>query len=81
VFNIADSCVVVGAVLVVVLTFKGINLDGTLDSDESNEAAEDTAAAARPERVEDRNDHTEERAETEAERREAGEDSGEVRDQ
>lgn len=30
VFNIADSCVVVGAVLVVVLTFKGLNLDATV---------------------------------------------------
>lgn len=81
VFNIADSCVVVGAVLVVVLTFKGINLDGTLDSDGNDEATEDTAASARPERVEDRNDHTEEKAETDAERSETGDDSGEGRDQ
>lgn len=35
VFNIADSCVVVGACLVVVLTFKGINLDGSFASDEN----------------------------------------------
>ncbi|WP_017600230.1 signal peptidase II [Nocardiopsis lucentensis] len=34
VFNIADSCVVVGACLVVLLTFKGINLDGSLAVDE-----------------------------------------------
>lgn len=34
VFNIADSCVVVGACLVVLLTFKGLNLDGTLVSDD-----------------------------------------------
>lgn len=34
VFNIADSCVVVGACLVVLLTFKGINLDGSRDSEE-----------------------------------------------
>jgi len=33
VFNIADSCVVVGACLVVVLTFKGLNLDGTVIQD------------------------------------------------
>ena len=34
VFNIADSCVVVGACLVVVLTFKGLNLDGSFVEDE-----------------------------------------------
>ena len=34
VFNIADSCVVVGACLVVALTFKGLNLDGTMVSDQ-----------------------------------------------
>lgn len=34
VFNIADSCVVVGACLVVALTFKGLNLDGTTVADE-----------------------------------------------
>lgn len=33
VFNIADSCVVVGAVLVVALTFKGLNLDGSIAQD------------------------------------------------
>ncbi|MFD6952678.1 signal peptidase II [Nocardiopsis sp. TSRI0078] len=34
VFNIADSCVVVGAVLVVALTFRGVNLDGSVVVDE-----------------------------------------------
>ncbi|WP_304454242.1 signal peptidase II [Nocardiopsis sp. YSL2] len=33
VFNIADSCVVVGAILVVVLTFKGLGMDGTIVED------------------------------------------------
>jgi len=33
VFNIADSCVVVGACLVVALTFKGLNLDGSFIED------------------------------------------------
>ncbi|CAL9401838.1 Lipoprotein signal peptidase [Nocardiopsis dassonvillei] len=32
VFNVADSCVVVGACLVVALTFKGLELDGSLVS-------------------------------------------------
>ncbi|MFJ9552762.1 signal peptidase II [Nocardiopsis sp. NPDC101807] len=35
VFNIADSCVVVGACLVVALTFKGLNLDGSVVEEES----------------------------------------------
>ncbi|GAA1071121.1 signal peptidase II [Nocardiopsis metallicus] len=43
VFNIADSCVVVGACLVVALTFKGLNLDGTMVADET--ADEDTEIA------------------------------------
>ncbi|GAB3717364.1 signal peptidase II [Nocardiopsis nanhaiensis] len=48
VFNIADSCVVVGACLVVVLTFKGLNLDGTMVSDEvAEQAAAENAAAER----------------------------------
>lgn len=34
VFNIADSCVVVGACLVVLLTFKGVELDGATASDD-----------------------------------------------
>lgn len=38
VFNLADSCVVVGACLVVFLTFRGIDLDGTLASDDKAEA-------------------------------------------
>ncbi|GAB2510480.1 signal peptidase II [Nocardiopsis aegyptia] len=33
VFNIADSCVVVGAILVVVLTFKGLGMDGAIVED------------------------------------------------
>lgn len=40
VFNIADSCVVVGACLVVALTFKGLNLDGTMVADEKTAKAE-----------------------------------------
>ena len=45
VFNIADSCVVVGACLVVALTFKGLNLDGTMVADEApkQKKAADTA--------------------------------------
>ena len=39
-FNIADSCVVVGACLVVALTFKGLNLDGTKVVDEDTAKAE-----------------------------------------
>ncbi|WP_236567646.1 MULTISPECIES: signal peptidase II [unclassified Nocardiopsis] len=34
VFNLADSCVVVGACLVVALTFRGLNLDGSVVADE-----------------------------------------------
>ena len=79
VFNIADSCVVVGAVLVVVLTFKGINLDGTLASEENAEAAGATTATARPEQAEDRDDDTEGKAGTDAERGEAGDGPGEGR--
>lgn len=41
VFNVADSCVVVGAFLVVALTFKGINLDGTIAVDERKDGAGD----------------------------------------
>ncbi|MBR8741559.1 signal peptidase II [Nocardiopsis sp. MG754419] len=40
VFNIADSCVVVGACLVVALTFKGLNLDGTMAADEDTAKAD-----------------------------------------
>lgn len=40
VFNIADSCVVVGACLVVLLTFRGINLDGTRESGKGADADE-----------------------------------------
>lgn len=40
VFNIADSCVVVGACLVVALTFKGLNLDGTMVADEDKAETE-----------------------------------------
>ncbi|MBB6121427.1 signal peptidase II [Nocardiopsis algeriensis] len=46
VFNIADSCVVVGAVLVVALTFKGLNPDGTWakdGKDEDGKAGPETA--------------------------------------
>ncbi|MFE1169023.1 signal peptidase II [Nocardiopsis sp. NPDC058789] len=43
VFNVADSCVVVGACLVVALTFKGLNLDGTRAEDEG--AGPDEGAA------------------------------------
>ncbi|WP_444963102.1 signal peptidase II [Nocardiopsis sp. M1B1] len=44
VFNIADSCVVVGACLVVALTFKGLNLDGTFIEDD-RDAKKDPAEA------------------------------------
>ncbi|MEV2274887.1 signal peptidase II [Nocardiopsis sp. NPDC049922] len=40
VFNIADSCVVVGACLVVLLTFKGVNLDGSLATEDGDGAAD-----------------------------------------
>ncbi|MFE9242031.1 signal peptidase II [Nocardiopsis sp. NPDC006938] len=43
VFNLADSCVVVGACLVVALTFKGLNLDGTRAVDETAEPDEPSA--------------------------------------
>ncbi|WP_017572693.1 signal peptidase II [Nocardiopsis halotolerans] len=50
VFNIADSCVVVGACLVVLLTFRGINLDGTVVEEDGSkkkgaESAEDADTA------------------------------------
>ena len=46
VFNLADSCVVVGACLVVLLTFKGVELDGSLASDDAaGDTAEEPAAA------------------------------------
>lgn len=38
VFNIADSCIVVGGVLAVLLAFRGINIDGSRESDEPSEA-------------------------------------------
>ncbi|GAB3205838.1 signal peptidase II [Marinactinospora thermotolerans] len=44
VFNIADSCIVVGGILAVLLAFRGINLDGTRESD----GEEDQAEATRP---------------------------------
>ncbi|MFD0801253.1 signal peptidase II, partial [Streptomonospora algeriensis] len=34
VFNIADSCIVVGGALAVLLAFRGLNIDGTRESDE-----------------------------------------------
>ncbi|MEU3015998.1 signal peptidase II [Nocardiopsis sp. NPDC007018] len=43
VFNLADSCVVVGACLVVALTFKGLNLDGTRAVGETAEPDEPSA--------------------------------------
>ena len=59
VFNIADSCVVVGACLVVVLTFKGLNLDGTMVSDEvAEQAAAENAAAERDAGVADSGEST-----------------------
>lgn len=80
VFNIADSCVVVGAFLVVVLTFKGINLDGTLVSEEGKDGG--SAAAARPEQVEHHNDDdTGAGAGDDAERGEPGDGPGEGRAQ
>ncbi|NYH54364.1 signal peptidase II [Nocardiopsis arvandica] len=48
VFNIADSCVVVGAVLVVVLTFRGLNLDGSVVVDEREEDGGGAAGADGP---------------------------------
>lgn len=59
VFNIADSCVVVGACLVVVLTFKGLNLDGTMVSDEvAEQAAAENIAAERDAGVADSGEST-----------------------
>ncbi|WP_325048992.1 signal peptidase II [Marinitenerispora sediminis] len=46
VFNIADSCIVTGGVLVVILAFRGINPDGTRESE--REAAAAAAAAEGP---------------------------------
>nr|WP_281381989.1 signal peptidase II [Nocardiopsis mwathae] len=37
VFNLADSCIVVGGVLAVILAFRGINIDGTRESDTGGE--------------------------------------------
>ncbi|QBI53905.1 signal peptidase II [Streptomonospora litoralis] len=48
VFNIADSCICVGGAFAVLLAFRGINLDGTRESDNRAEEApadEDGAAA------------------------------------
>ncbi|MDT0330441.1 signal peptidase II [Nocardiopsis lambiniae] len=42
VFNVADSCVVVGAILVVALTFKGLDPDGTWASDKTEAAVATT---------------------------------------
>ncbi|MFC7330232.1 signal peptidase II [Marinactinospora rubrisoli] len=41
VFNIADSCIVTGGVLVVILAFRGINPDGTREPDRETAAAGD----------------------------------------
>ncbi|WP_306368929.1 signal peptidase II [Nocardiopsis sp. CC223A] len=46
VFNIADSCVVVGACLVVLLTFKGVELDGSVVSDDKASDPDERAAEA-----------------------------------
>ncbi|GAA3759184.1 signal peptidase II [Spinactinospora alkalitolerans] len=37
VFNIADSCIVCGGVLAVLLAFRGVNIDGTRESDRDRE--------------------------------------------
>ncbi|MFC3998627.1 signal peptidase II [Nocardiopsis sediminis] len=46
VFNLADSCIVVGGVLAVFLAFRGVNIDGTRESDTAGEAGETEAQAA-----------------------------------
>lgn len=38
VFNIADSCIVVGGVLTVLLAFNGVNIDGTRDRESATTA-------------------------------------------
>lgn len=51
VFNIADSAIVIGGILAVVLAFRGINIDGSVESEEPAEHGADT-----PERPEDGDD-------------------------
>ncbi|GAA4905876.1 signal peptidase II [Streptomonospora salina] len=46
VFNIADSCIVVGGVLAVILAFRGINIDGSRESDPPTGTSEDPPAEA-----------------------------------
>ncbi|MFC4866058.1 signal peptidase II [Streptomonospora arabica] len=46
VFNIADSCIVVGGALAVLLAFRGINIDGTRESDAASGGG---ASGAEPE--------------------------------
>ncbi|GAA1121227.1 signal peptidase II [Nocardiopsis composta] len=43
VFNLADSSLVVGSVLAVLLAFRGINIDGTREGDEEPEDPEEKA--------------------------------------
>ncbi|WP_046470835.1 signal peptidase II [Allosalinactinospora lopnorensis] len=33
VFNVADSCIVVGGILAVIMAFKGVNMDGSLEGE------------------------------------------------
>ncbi|WP_423724595.1 signal peptidase II [Arthrobacter zhangbolii] len=47
IFNIADSCVVSGVILVCLLTLRGIDLDGTRSADSAGIRAGKTGAAAR----------------------------------
>nr|WP_246425005.1 signal peptidase II [Streptomonospora nanhaiensis] len=54
VFNLADSCICVGGALAVLLAFRGINIDGTRESDQARgtEAAGTAEKAAKSEDAE-----------------------------
>ncbi|RNL86459.1 signal peptidase II [Halostreptopolyspora alba] len=41
VFNVADSAIVIGGILAVVLAFRGINIDGSVESDEPAQSGAD----------------------------------------
>ncbi|WP_460862950.1 signal peptidase II [Nocardiopsis coralliicola] len=45
VFNIADSCLVAGSALAVLLAFRGVNIDGTREGDAEKKGAGDGAEA------------------------------------
>ncbi|MDA2810725.1 signal peptidase II [Nocardiopsis sp. RSe5-2] len=46
VFNLADSSLVVGSALAVVLAFRGVNIDGTREGDKAGDGTGDTDEAA-----------------------------------